>query len=114
MRYNDLMICADSDNKRKDIIRQRIMKTLINCLNQEFNDEYVRCITKDIYLGESASKIPKNTIVIDVGDVLDKDKMTMGALVEISIKVKNWNGTKTAKTNREAFSLIDIDEALKE
>ena len=38
--------------------------------------------------------------------------MTVGALVEIGIKVKNWNDTKTAKTDRQAITLDDVDEAI--
>lgn len=112
MRYTDLMNIA-GDTARKAEIRKRIASVILNALNNECEEEYVRYITDDIYVGESASKIPGNTIVADVGDVTNKDRYVIGALVEISIKVKNWNDTRTAKTDRPAFTLDDIDEAIK-
>jgi pyruvoyl-dependent arginine decarboxylase (PvlArgDC) len=111
MRYTDLMEIS-GDTARKAEIRKRIASVILNALNNECEQEYVRYITEDIYVGESASKIPGNTIIADVGDVTNKDKMLIGALVEVTIKVKNWNDTRTAKTDRPAFTLDDIDEAL--
>ena len=112
MRYMDLMEIS-GDTARKAEIRKRIANVILNALNDECEKEYVRYITDDIYIGEGGSKIPGNTIVADVGDITNKDKMVMGALVEISIKVKNWNDTRTAKTDRPAFTLDDIDAAIK-
>lgn len=111
MRYKDLMNIA-GDTARKAEIRKRIASVILNALNDECEKEYVRYITDDIYIGEEGSKIPGNTIIADVGDVINKDKCVMGALVEITIKIKNWNDTKTAKTDRPAFTLDDIDEAI--
>ena len=111
MRYTDLM-GINGDTARKAEIRKRIATVVTNALIGEFGEDFVRYITNDIYIGEEASKIPANTIIADVGDVTNKDKMVMGALVEIGIKIKNWNDCNTAKTNRPAFTLDDIDEGI--
>ena len=111
MRYIDLMEIS-GDTARKAEIRKRIATVITNALIGECGEDFVRYITDDIYVGEGASKIPGNTIIADVGDVTNKDKMVIGALVEIGIKVKNWNDCNTAKTNRPAFILDDIDEAI--
>lgn len=111
MRYTDLMNIA-GDTARKAEIRKRIASVILSALNNECEEEYVRYITDDIYVGDNGSKIPGNTIIADVGDVVNKDKCVMGALVEITIKVKNWNDVQTAKTDRQAFTLDDIDEAI--
>lgn len=111
MRYTDLMELAN-DTTRKAEIRKRVGTVVYNALAAEFGELFARALTADIYVGESASKIPNGTILVDVGDVTNKDKMTVGALVEIGIKVKNWNDTKTAKTDRQAITLDDVDEAI--
>lgn len=111
MRYTDLMELAN-DTTRKAEIRKRVGTIILNALMAEFGEEFSRLLPADIYVGESASKIPNGTILVDVGDVTNKDRMTIGALVEIGIKVKQWNDTKTAKTDRQAITLDDIDDAI--
>lgn len=111
--YNDLKDFG-SDTERKKVIRERITKTIYECLVNEF-PETVREIKQDIYVstGKESSKIPKGSIICEVGEVLDKDKFPVGALVEIDIKVKNWNPTSTAKRTKTAITLLDIDEEIK-
>lgn len=111
--YNDLKDFG-SDTERKKVIRERITKMLYECLTGEF-PETVREIKKDIYVstGKDSSKIPKGCLVCEVGEVLDKDKFPVGALVEVDIKVKNWNPTSTAKRTKTAITLLDIDEEIK-
>lgn len=111
MRYTDLMELAN-DTTRKAELRKRVGTVVYNALVAEFGEDFSRYLTNDIFVGENASKIPNGTILVDVGDVTNKDRMTIGALVEIGIKVKNWNDTKTAKTDRQAITLDDIDEAI--
>lgn len=111
MRYTDLMELAN-DTTRKAELRKRVGTVVYNALVAEFGKDFSRFLTADIYVGENASKIPNGTLLVDVGDVTNKDKMTVGALVEIGIKVKNWNDTKTAKTDRQAITLDDVDEAI--
>ena len=111
MRYTDLMELAN-DTTRKAELRKRVGTVVYNALVAEFGEDFSRFLTADIYVGENASKIPNGTLLVDVGDVTNKDKMTVGALVEIGIKVKNWNDTKTAKTDRQAITLDDVDEAI--
>ena len=38
-----------------------------------------------------------------------KDGFSRGVLCQIEITVKNWNDTLTAKTNRAAVTLEDVD-----
>lgn len=110
--YTDLKDFG-SDTERKKVIRERILELLYNTLTQEFPDT-VRKIEKDLYVstGKESSKIPKGSLICEVGEVLDKDKFPVGALVEISIKVKNWNPTNTNKSTKTAITLIDIDEEI--
>ena len=111
MRYTDLMELAN-DTARKTELRKRIATIIKNALIAEFGEDFVRYLPYDIYVNEGGSKIAGGTVIVDVGDVLNKDKMTMGALAEINIKSKQWNDTKTANTDRQAITLDDIDEAL--
>lgn len=109
MRYTDLMDMAN-DTIRKATIRERIGKRITDIMNEDFENENVRFLIHDIGVGANGSKIPKGTILADVGDVLDKDKCPVGAIVEISVKVKNWNSTSTAKNpDRQAITMVDID-----
>lgn len=111
MRYTDLMELAN-DTTRKAEIRKRIGTIIFNALVAEFGEDFVRYLPYDIYVNEGGSKIAGGTIIADVGDVLNRDKMTMGALAEINIKSKQWNDTKTANTDRQAITLDDVDVAM--
>lgn len=111
MRYTDLMELG-GDIVKKTEIRKRIGTIVSNALIAEFGEDFVRLLSNDLYVGETASKIPSGSIIADIGDIVDKDKMTKGALVQIEIKVKNWNDTRTAKTDRSAITLDDIDSAI--
>ena len=111
--YNDLKDFS-SDTERKKVIRERITKLICECLRSEF-PETTREIKQDIYVstGKESSKIPKGSIICEVGEVLDKDKFPIGALVEINVKIKNWNPTSTAKRTKTAITLLDIDDEIK-
>ena len=112
MRYTDLMSLAN-DTTRKTEIRKRVGICITTALINEFGADFVRLLANDIYVGDTSSKIPSGSIIADVGDIVDKDKMTKGALIEVNIKVKQWNDTRTAKTDRQALVLDDIDEGIK-
>ena len=112
MRYEDLM-SLPSDTVRKAEIRKRVGAVIYNALNDEFGEDFVRFLAHDLFIGENASKIPNGTLIADVGDITNKAKCLMGALVEISIKVKQWDDCRTAKTDRAAVTLDDVDEAIK-
>ena len=112
MRYTDLMKIKN-ENERKNTIRKRICEFLKNKLSEEFGNEFTRLLLHDIYVNEGESKIPSNTIIVDVGDVVAKDGFSRGVLCQIEISVKNWNDTLTAKTNRAAITLDDVDEGIK-
>ncbi len=111
MRYTDLMEIK-SENERKNTVRKRICELLKTKLSEEFGSEFTRLLLYDIYVNEGESKIPSNTIIVDVGDVIAKDGFPRGALCQIEITVKNWNDTLTAKTNRAAVTLEDVDEGI--
>ena len=111
MRYTDLMEIK-SENERKNIIRKRICELLKTKLSEEFGSEFTRLLLYDIYVNEGGSKIPSNTIIVDVGDIVAKDGFSRGVLCQIEITVKNWNDTLTAKTNRAAVTLEDVDGAM--
>ena len=109
MRYTDVIDMAN-DTTRKAVIRERIGRLIADVMTENFNSENVRFLVNDIGVGANGSKIPKGTILADVADVLDKDKYPVGAIVEISVKVKNWNSTSTAKNpDRQAVTMVDID-----
>ena len=112
MRYTDLMEIK-SENERKNTVRKRICEFLKSKLSEEFGNEFTRLLLHDIYVNEGESKIPSNTIIVDDGDVVAKDGFNRGALCQIEISVKNWNDTLTAKTNRVAITLDDVDEGIK-
>lgn len=112
-RYLDLMEFKN-DTERMNAIRERVSKACYYALMAEFDKEFVRFIPEDIGITPNASKVAKNTVVADVGDVLDKDKFPVGVCVEVTVKVKKWN-TVTTKSNKITYgvSLDDYDESLK-
>ena len=112
MRFENLMELA-TDTARKSEIRKRVGTCIYNALVADFGADFTRLLINDIFVGENGSKIPSGSLLVDVGDVVNKDKMTVGALVEINIKVKQWNDTNTARTSRQAITLDDIDESIK-
>jgi hypothetical protein len=112
-RYEDLMEFKN-DTERMNVVRERISKVCYNALMAECGEDFVRFIPEDIGITPNASKVAKNTVVADVGDVLDKDKFPVGVCVEVTVKVKKWN-TVTTKSNKVTYgvSLDDYDESLK-
>lgn len=109
-RFDDLMTLKN-DTARGNAIRERLAKVIYNALVAEFGKDDTLLLSKKVTVFES--DIPANTICVDVGDVLDNDKATVGAVAEIGIKVKSWNtvATKSGR-NRYAVTLDDIKIAL--
>lgn len=114
VRFTDLMELKN-DTQRMSVIRERMSKIVFEKLREEFGEEFTRYIDRDIGITENGSKVPKQTIVVDVGDVEDYDKCLVGACVEITVKVKKWNTVvrKDGKTQC-GVTLDDYDEALAE
>ena len=112
MRYTDLMELKN-DTARGNAIRARLAKVIYDALVAEFGEDDTLLLTKKVTVFES--DIAPNTVCVDVGDVLDNDKATVGAVAEIGIKVKSWNtvATKSGRT-RYAVTLDDIKVALEE
>ena len=112
MRYTDLAELKN-DTVRMDTIRERVAKAIYAKGCDEFGEEFCRFIAEEIGITPNASKVAKNTVVIDVADVKDKDGFEVGACVEITVKVKKWNDvkTKSGKINY-GVSLDDYDTAL--
>lgn len=110
MRFEDLMELKN-DTARSNAIRERIAKILYQTMVNEFGDEFVRLTDKKITVFES--DIPPNTVLADVGDVLDSEKCTVGVVVELGVKVKSWNTVKKKNGGiRYAITLDDVDLAM--
>ena len=108
-RFNDLMELKN-DTARGNAIRERLAKIIYDALVKEFGEEDTVLLSKKITVFES--DISANTICVDVGDVIDNDKATVGAVAEIGIKVKSWNTIATKKGIRYAVTLDDIKIAI--
>ena len=108
-RFNDLMELKN-DTARGNAIRERLAKIIYDALVKEFGEDDTVLLSKKITVFES--DISANTICIDVGDVIDNDKATVGAVAEIGIKVKSWNTIATKKGTRYAVTLDDIKIAI--
>lgn len=103
-----------NDTKRKNIIRERMSKLIYDKMRTEFTDEFTRYIDREIGITPNCSKVPKNTVVVDVGDVTTKDGFQQGVVVEISVKVKTWNTVELTKSGNTTYAvtLDDYDEKL--
>lgn len=110
-RFTDLMEMKN-DPTRGNAIRERLAKIIYDTLVKEFGEDDTLLLSKKITVFES--DIPANTVCVDVGDVLDNDKATVGAVAEISVKVKSWNTVATKRGTRYAVTLDDIKIALDE
>lgn len=111
-RYSDLMELKN-DTARGNAIRERLAKSIYAAIANEFGKDFSILLPKKITVFES--DIPKNTVCVDVGDVLDKDGATVGIVAEIGIKVKAWNTVATRSgRNRYAVTLDDILIALED
>lgn len=109
-RYTDLMEFKN-DKVRAEIIRERIGKCIYTALCVEFGADFVRLMSNETICptGDSTEqKFPKNSLVVDVGDITDKDGFERGALINISAKVLSWNDVRTAKTDRTALTFDDV------
>ena len=112
-RFEDLNELKN-DTQRMTAIRERLSHIIYDKMCEEFGAEWSRYIPEKIGITENASEVPKNTVVVDVGDVKDKDNFDVGVCVEITVKVKKWNDVVT-KSNKTQYgvSLDDYDIALK-
>lgn len=113
MRFEDLNEFKN-DTKRMNVIRERLSKIIYEKMREEFTDDYVRYIPKEIGITPNCSKVAKNTVVVDVGNVTTKDGFELGACVEITVKVKKWNGVELTKSGNTQYgvTLDDYDEKL--
>ena len=111
MRYTDLNEFKN-DTERMNVIRERTAKTIYKALCEENGEDFCRFIPVEIGITPNASKVAKNTVVVDVGDV-SRDGFDCGVCVEITVKVKKWWDVK-AKNNKTIYgvNLDDYDEAL--
>lgn len=112
MRYTDL---ADlkNDTARMNTIRKRISKFIFEQVCKEFGEEYTRYIKKEIGITPNGSNVPKNTVVVDVGDT-ETDGFINGICVEINVKVKKWWNVETKRGTQYGVTLDDYDEQLEE
>lgn len=117
-RYSDLMELKN-DTARGNAIRERVGKVIYNALVAEFGEDFTVMLPKavSVYDGD----IPKNAVCADIGDVTDKDGCTVGAVVEVGVKVKSWNTVVTKRLDisgkpivRHAVTLDDILIALED
>jgi hypothetical protein len=111
-RYTDLMELKN-DTARGNAIRERVAQVVYKAMCDEFGTDFARYIPKDIGITPNASKVPKFTVVADVGDVKDNGGCDVGACVEITVKVKKWNTVETKSKNTiYGVTLDDYDIGL--
>lgn len=111
-RFTDLMELKN-DTARGNAIRERVSKIIYSALVNEFGEDFTVLLPKAISVYDS--DIPKNAVCADVGDVLDKDKCTVGVVVEVGVKVKSWNTVATKNNKiRHAVTFDDIMIALED
>lgn len=106
-RFEDLAELPN-ETARMNAIRERIALKLYEWAKEEFGEDYAVYVPKEIYITDGAIKIPKLTVVADVGDVPDKAGFTVGACVEISVKSKKWN-TVERKDGRTQYG-VTLDD----
>ena len=113
MRYTDLNTFKN-DTERMNIIRERVSKAIYKRACKEVGADWCRYIPQEIGITPNASKVAKNTVVIDVGDVTTKDNFELGVCVEITVKVKKWNSVEKTKSGKTIYgvTLDDYDIAL--
>ena len=109
-RYSDLGT-LQTDTKRQAEIRKRVSQVIYNALVTEFGNDFTVITDKKITVYNS--DIAPNTVLADVGDVIDKDGFPVGAVVECGVKVKAWNTIQDKNgRNRYAVTLDDIKIAM--
>lgn len=106
-RFEDLSEMAN-DTVRMNTIRERLSKKLYEFLVEEFGEDYTLFVEKEIYINEGNTKVPKLTVVVDVGDVPDKDGFPVGACAEITVKSKKWN-TVERKDGKKQYGVTFDD-----
>ena len=106
-RFSDLMELKN-DTARTNAIRERVSKMIFDYLTTELGEDYTKYIDKEIGITENMTKVSKNTVVADVGDVVDADGCPLGACVEVTVKVKRWN-TVVTKSNAVKYA-VTLDD----
>lgn len=109
-KFGDL-IRMKNDTERKKVIRERVSQIVYDVLRAQFEDDVVK-VNKKITVYNS--DISSGTILCDVGDVPDNDGFPVGAVVEVSVKVKSWNTVATKRGIRHAVTMDDILIALQD
>ena len=106
-RFSDLMELKN-DTARGNAVRERLANIIYKAIANEFGEDFSILLPKKITVFES--DIPKNTVCVDVGDVIDKDGATVGIVAEIGVKVKAWN-TVATKSGRIRYA-VNFDDIL--
>lgn len=111
-RYTDLMELKN-DTARTNAIRERVSKTIYDFACTEYGKDFTRYVDKEIGITPNMTKVAKNTVVVDIGDVEDSDGCPIGACVEITVKVKRWN-TVVTKSNSTKYAVTLDDYPISE
>lgn len=99
-----------NDTERKNQARIIINTFLADALKTEFGEDSVIMLPIAIETDQSVP-IAKNTVVLRVGEVKNKEGFTVDIVAEISAKIKAWNTTGT-KRRIQAVSFDDVLEAV--
>lgn len=94
-------------------IKSEISRIIYNYFCSNYGEEFCRLIPKKITITENESDVSANTVVVDVGDITNKDGFTVGACCEIIVRVKKWNTALRKNGGKQfAISLDDYDEGI--
>ena len=101
-----------NDSSRRKYIRLELNKDIYNALK----DKYEMILLEDELSitnenGDEVVKFSKGDILVNVGEVIDKDGFTVDAVAHITSCSKSWNNTKQ-RNCRVTFG--DILDALEE
>lgn len=109
--FKALLAGVKSDTAKQEIIRTTIAKICYNALLAEIGEDYARLLVNEIGL-ENGKKISKNTVIVGIPDLTDKDGFNITGVASLSVTAHRWNETTTAKKTTPAITLDDIDEAI--
>lgn len=109
--FKTLLADVKSDTAKQEVIRSTIAKICYNALLAELGEEYARLLVNEIGL-ENGKKIAKNTVIVGIPDLTDKDGFNITGVASLSVTAHRWNETTTAKKTTPAITLDDIDEAI--
>lgn len=101
-----------NDTARKKFVREKLAELIKKALIEEFGEENVVYVPKAIYPNDSG-KIDSESVVVNVGDIIDKDGFMVDMVVVISPQIKPFNTVmrKDGKTT-PALCLDDVREAV--